>query len=115
MANDNGIAYKSGSFVLACALVSAISACRSVPPTAPGAATPPAATQGYPVIGSIERLDPALDALVPPDAKIEKLAEGFTWAEGPVWTTEGGGALLFSDVPNNVIHRWNDGEGLTDF
>ncbi|HEY2731126.1 MAG TPA: SMP-30/gluconolactonase/LRE family protein [Polyangia bacterium] len=115
MANDNGNAYKLGSFVLACALVSALSACRSVPPAAPGPATPPAAASGYAVIGSIERLDPALDALVPPDAKIEKLAEGFTWAEGPVWTTEGGGALLFSDVPNNVIHRWKDGEGLTDF
>jgi gluconolactonase len=94
-------------------------ACHPVPAAAPAPATPAsttsAAPRAYPAIGSVERLDPALDALVPADAKIEKLAEGFIWAEGPVWTTAGGGALLFSDVPNNVIHRWSDGEGLTDF
>src|SRR5262249_32982812 len=88
-------------------LLSLGAACQSAPPTPP-AATPAAAAREYPAIGSVERLDPALDALVAPDAKIEKLADGFTWAEGPVWTKEG--ALLFSDVPNNVIHRWKDGE-----
>jgi gluconolactonase len=111
------------------ALALALGACRSAAPTpapaspapAPpaGAAAAPASNSrnspNYPTIGSVERLDPALDDLVAPDAKIEKLAEGFTWAEGPVWTTEGGGALLFSDVPQNVIHRWKDGEGITDF
>ena len=93
-----------------------IAACRTtVPPAAPPATSASAAPRVYPTVGGVERLDPALDALVAPDAKVEKLAEGFTWAEGPVWTTDGGGALLFSDVPNNVIHRWKDGEGLTDF
>jgi gluconolactonase len=105
-----------------------LAACQSAsaapaPAPAPAPATPapaapaskPHASPGHPTIGSVERLDPALDALVPAAAKIEMLAEGFTWAEGPVWTADGGGALLFSDVPNNVIHRWKDGEGLTDF
>jgi gluconolactonase len=55
-------------------------------------------------IGSIERLDPALDEIVPPAAKIEKLAGGFTFTEGPVWIHEG--YLLFSDIPNNVIRKW---------
>jgi gluconolactonase len=99
-------------FISGCLLLSLGAACQSAPP-APAAATPATAAREYPTIGSVERLDPALDALVAPDAKIEKLAEGFTWAEGPVWTKEG--ALLFSDVPNNVIHRWKDGEGTTDF
>jgi gluconolactonase len=54
----------------------------------------------------IERFDPAFDKLVGADAKIEKLAEGYTWSEGPVWFK---GALLFSDVPNNVVHRWAEG------
>jgi gluconolactonase len=100
--------------------VFSVAACKHAPPApasspaAPAASAAPAAP-AYPAIGSIERLDPALDALVAPDAKIEKLAEGFTWAEGPVWTTEGGGALLFSDVPNNVVHKWKEGEGITDF
>ena len=45
------------------------------------------------VLGTIERLDPALDALLAKDAVIEKLAEGFDWSEGPVWMP--GGYLLF--------------------
>jgi gluconolactonase len=59
----------------------------------------------------VERLDPALDAIVPRDAQLEKLAEGFTFTEGPVWVDEGGGYLLFSDPNNNVIYRLTpDGE-----
>ena len=54
----------------------------------------------------IERFDPAFDALVASDAKVERLAEGFRWSEGPVWYQ---GALLFSDVPENVIYRWEEG------
>jgi gluconolactonase len=95
-------------------LALALAACHAAQPAAP-ATSATAAPHVYPTVGSVERLDPALDALIAPDSKIEKLAEGFVWAEGPVWTTEGGGALLFSDVPSNVIHRWKDGEGLTDF
>ena len=64
--------------------------------------------------GSIERLDPALDALVPANARVEQLADGFDWSEGPVWRRSGG-YLLFSDVPRNTIYRWREGEGLTVF
>ena len=71
-------------------------------------------TAPYPTLGSIERLDPALDALLAPDAKIEKLAEGFTWAEGPIWMAAKG-SLLFSDVPENRVYRWKDGEGISVF
>jgi gluconolactonase len=91
----------------------ALASCASAPPPPSSSQSPPSST--FPVIGSIERLDPALDALVAPDAKVEKLAEGFGWSEGPVWTPEGGGALLFSDVPKNVVHRWKEGEGLSDY
>ncbi|HEY0706119.1 MAG TPA: SMP-30/gluconolactonase/LRE family protein [Polyangia bacterium] len=69
-------------------------------------------TAPYPVVGSIERLDPALDALIPPDAKIEKLADGFDWAEGPVWVKPRG-FLLFSDVPRNVVYRWHPKQGVS--
>lgn len=55
----------------------------------------------------IERLDPAFDQLVPKDAVIERLAEGFNWSEGPVWKA---GAVLFSDVPENTIFRWAEGD-----
>ncbi|HSB54952.1 MAG TPA: hypothetical protein VLD58_11370, partial [Gemmatimonadales bacterium] len=55
--------------------------------------------------GSVMRLDPALDALVAPGAKIEKLAGGFRFLEGPVWVRDGG-YLLFSDPNANNVYRW---------
>jgi gluconolactonase len=60
----------------------------------------------YPTIGSLESLDPAFNQLVPPTAKIERLAQGFKWAEGPVWVAQGK-CLFFSDVPQNVIYQWD--------
>ena len=57
--------------------------------------------------GSIERLDPTLDALLAPDAKIEMLASGFNWSEGPVWKN---GGIVFSDVPENTVFGWKEGE-----
>jgi gluconolactonase len=64
------------------------------------------------VITEIERNDPSLDAIVGRDTKIEKLAEGFTFTEGPVWVRdENGGYLLFSDPNENTIYRWTpDGQ-----
>ena len=64
--------------------------------------------------GHIERFDPALDQIVSPDAQIEKLGEGFTWAEGPVWVHPGE-YLLFTDVPENTVYRWSPGEGVRVF
>ena len=64
-------------------------------------------------MGSIERKDPAFDALVPKDAAIEVLAGGFKWAEGPVWVKEGG-YLLFSDIPNNRVCKWHPKDGLKE-
>ena len=54
----------------------------------------------------IIRLDPALDAIVPGNAKVEKLAGGMRFTEGPVWVREGG-YLLFSDVGSNVINKYD--------
>lgn len=67
-----------------------------------------------PTLGSVERLDPRFDALVPRDAEIEVLASGFIWAEGPVWV-KGEQAVLFSDIPRNRVMRFKDGEGLSVF
>lgn len=58
---------------------------------------------------SIERLDPALDEILAPDAKIETLCTGFDWAEGPVWD-EKEKRLLFSDVPKNTVYQWKEGD-----
>lgn len=72
-------------------------------------------SNAVPTLGKIERLDPAFDELVDPNAVIELLAEKkFQWAEGPVWdyTTR---RLLFSDVPRNMIWEWSVGGGLKEY
>ena len=62
----------------------------------------------------IVRVDPALDAIVSSDTKLEKLAGGFLFTEGPVWvpaTANISGYLLFSDPNANTIYRWSaDGQ-----
>lgn len=68
----------------------------------------------YPTMGYIESLDPGFDEIVPPHTKIEVIAEGFVWSEGPVWVPERQ-CLLFSDVPRNTIYKWTDTEGLSRF
>jgi len=73
-----------------------------------------AATPGHPAAGAVTRLDPAIDALIPADAVVEKLASGFGWAEGPVWLWRGR-SITFSDVPNNVVFQWNPRDGLKEF
>jgi len=54
---------------------------------------------------TVDRKDPALDSILPADAKLEKLADGFAFTEGPVWINDGEGYLLFSDPNNNTIYR----------
>ena len=67
-------------------------------------------------LGKIHRFDPALDELIAPNTKIEVLASGFTWSEGPVWIGSAtDGHLLFSDIPRNSIYRWKEGEGISLF
>src|SRR5262245_46651 len=66
-----------------------------------------------PIRFNLQRLDARLDRLIPKDAKLEKLADGFAWTEGPVWMPDG--YLLFSDIPNNRIIRWHPGKGTSDF
>ncbi len=64
--------------------------------------------QARQVGGSIVSVDASLDAIVTPSAKLEKVAEGFTFTEGPVWvsaTDKSEGYLLFSDPNDNLIYR----------
>ena len=60
-------------------------------------------------LGTIERLDPAFDKLVPKDAKLEILAGGSIWVEGPCWIKDGG-FIVFSDIPNNVVKKFANGK-----
>lgn len=77
------------------------------------------ATQGdekkpFPPFGKIDRIDPAFDKLIAPDAYLENLADGWDWAEGPIWI-KAGGYLLNSDIPKNSIIKWKEGEGKSVF
>ena len=70
--------------------------------------------QPFPTAGTVERLDPALDQLIAPKTKIEVIASGFTWSEGPVWDKQHN-RLLFSDVPENTVYQWNLKDGVSVF
>jgi gluconolactonase len=59
----------------------------------------------------VERLDPAMDAILTRNPKVWKLAEGFNFTEGPVWVAEeNSGYLLFSDPNSNTIYKYRDGD-----
>ncbi|HEX5480990.1 MAG TPA: SMP-30/gluconolactonase/LRE family protein [Terriglobia bacterium] len=62
---------------------------------------------------TIEKLDPALGQIVPANAKIERVAGGFKWVEGPVWIHSG--YLLFAEIPSNSIRKWTPGHGVSIF
>jgi len=62
-------------------------------------------------LGSVERFDPALDAIISADALPEILGEGYEWSEGPVWV-ESENMLLFSDIPNNAVMKWTEEKGV---
>lgn len=65
-------------------------------------------------MGKIIYEDPSFEKMLPKDARIEVLASGFEWSEGPVWVKDGD-YLLFSDVPKNKIHKWDEKTGLSVF
>lgn len=66
------------------------------------------------VLGKLTVMDASFHETVPADARIEAIAEGFTWSEGPEWVKDGG-YLLFNDVPENTMYRWGATEGLSVF
>jgi len=83
-----------------------------------GAEAPPETESASAVdhgVGTILRVDPAFDAIVPADYKIEKLGDGMVFTEGPIWVREGGPYLLFSDVRGNAIYQWTPGGSVMPF
>ena len=65
-------------------------------------------------IGEIEQLDSDMGLFVSKESKIEVLASGFSWAEGPVWVPKLNG-VLFTDVPKNKAYLWTERQGLSVF
>ncbi len=65
-------------------------------------------------VGKIIRTDPALDKIVPANAKVEKVRGDFKFIEGPVWSRSGG-YLLFSDIPANEVMKWTPDGNVSVF
>ena len=65
------------------------------------------------IVPTIERFDPALDRIIPSQARLERIATGFTWTEGPVWIQPG--YLMFADIPSNSIRKWTSDGGVSIF
>jgi len=63
---------------------------------------------------TLESLDPRFDALIPPDTRIEKIADDLDWSEGPLWDASRK-TLLFSDIPRNVVMQWHADKGVSRF
>ena len=63
----------------------------------------------YKTMGTIERLSPKLNEIISENAKMEIIAEGYQWSEGPLWL-ETEQTLIWSDVPKNTIYSWKEGE-----
>jgi gluconolactonase len=72
-----------------------------------------APTAKFEKVGSIVRLDPLVDAVLPENAVIEKIADDGKWTEGPLWVRAG--YLLFADIPNNRIMKWTPDGRLSVF
>ncbi len=106
------------SFLLLCATAlvfgANVMAQTAEPETGPNTNSTPGKDKIYPSIGTIERLDPTLDKLIGTNVFIEKLARGFKWAEGPVWDKRNQ-TLYFSDVPQNIVFKWQPGVGTKEF
>ncbi|WP_366555296.1 SMP-30/gluconolactonase/LRE family protein [Aquibaculum sediminis] len=58
--------------------------------------------------------DPRFRYLVLPNARLEELYRGCRWAEGPVWFSDAN-QLLFSDIPNQRLLRWEPEGGVSVF
>src|SRR5437868_2749598 len=72
-----------------------------------------AALAATPLIGAapdvtprIRRVAPGLDRILDSAQPVETLVTGIRWAEGPLWVP-GGGFLLFSDPPANILRAWS--------
>ena len=61
---------------------------------------------------NVDRLDPAIDKIIPKGAMLDRVADGFTWGEGPIWI---GDSLYFAEIPSNSIRKWNVASGESIF
>ncbi len=102
---------------LLCLCVPAVASLLAISPSTLAADSPR-------MMGRVETVEQDLAKYIAADARMEVLASGFTWTEGPLWVPPGAnidgcdseaGCLLFSDIPRNTIFRWTPGRGIDTF
>jgi gluconolactonase len=99
------------AFIL-CAVAIGCSPSTAVAPAVNGTNTSSVDASGFAIV----RLDPALDAIISADARLETVGDRFGLTEGPVWVRDGAsGYLLFSDLIANVIYKWTPDGQLSVF
>ena len=59
-----------------------------------------------------DRLDPAIDQIIPKGAMLERIADDFKWVEGPIWVNN---ELYFAEIPSNSIRKWTPNGGVSIF
>jgi len=74
----------------------------------------PVAVEPHEVNVRVQRTDPGINAIVSPNAKLFKVAEGFLFTEGPVWVRDRD-VLLFSDPNHNTIYQYTQSGILSVF
>lgn len=80
--------------------------------TIPASSPPPWTPASFYPDPAVHVLAPSFERYVLKLAAVERLATGFRWAEGPVWIGDQR-CLLWSDIPNNRIMRWDEETGVT--
>lgn len=66
-----------------------------------------------PALGSILVLDASFQKLIPKSAKIEIIATGSSWTDGPLWMQDDSlPFFLYTDTAQNRIYKWEEGKGM---
>ena len=99
---------RKGLWPLVGTLLAAVTALCGTPRASSGEIPPVLTTAA-----TVERLDPAIDRLVPKQAKLERVASGFKWTEGPLWLPTN--KLIFAEIPSNSIRVFTPGVGVSTF
>lgn len=65
-------------------------------------------------IALVDRYSESLDDIISTEARLDTIATGMEWSEGPVWVASEN-MLLFSDVPKNTIYKWTQEAGISSY
>ncbi len=99
------------ALVLMAGAMPSISLAQSAKSAASSSPAAPASSRAVKITAlQVDWLDASSHRIIPSTAKLERVATGFKWLEGPVWAN---GSLYFADIPGNSIRKWTPGAGVS--